>query len=243
LGDDPERVVRLRPPLYRHLRHGGRGQLIKYLSIGAYNYNAFTAYVGPSFRGRDYQATVNFNASTAQLGGALYSQSIGVAPTVLVPLSDRVVFNQSVSYTDTRYHTEPGENGNSVGLGSSLQWFFDGPGAFIQPKVTFGAQWAHTDTLANHYVSTGVGYYQPIGWGFSLYLEPSLKSTLYNGYDYLTDTTRHDTTYSMTANVSYDLGLYGSQLALGFVRTFNASNQHLYKYERDQVTLSAMLPL
>jgi hypothetical protein len=80
-----------------------------------------------------------------------------------------------------------------------------------------------------------------LGYGFSLYVEPGYRSVNYQGQDIAFGTTRHDSIVTMATNLGYDLGSQigwdGTQIALSWNYTNHASNQALYSYRRNQISL------
>jgi hypothetical protein len=225
---------------------GVAANLVRYGSVTHFDYDGESFYVGPAFRdelfGQAYQLNTNFGGNIANLGYHLYSTSWGVSPLLLVPFRDDMIFKEQVKAQANVYHTLHTRSGPSIFGTTSVQWFYDGPGAYVEPKLLIGHEQAAADIYTDDQVGISVGIFQPIGWGLSFYTEPGVKEEYYDQQNFVFGTTRHDTIYTVVANLGYDTGFHGLQAALGYTLTFNNSNQTLYKYRRNQGTLQFSLP-
>ncbi|MGH7000774.1 MAG: hypothetical protein ACREEA_04650, partial [Stellaceae bacterium] len=164
-------------------------------------------------------------------------------PDVTVPLSTTLGFDEALSVQRNYYYTTGVANGWSVSAVSALQWHFARSAAYVQPKLTFVRQMAVSSRYTDNGIGGAVDLFQPLGSGFSVFVEPSMLETYYRGNDPAFGTTRHDHSYALLADVGYDLGFHHSQVALGVTVTDNRSNQSIYTYNRTQTTLQFKLPL
>lgn len=216
---------------------------VVYTKATAFNYDGYSLYAGPSFHTDWIGVTPNIGASVARLGDTLYSVSWGASPDVTMRLSDALGLDEALSVQRNYYYTSNVADGWSLGAISSLQWHFARSGAYVQPKLTLLRQITVNSIYTDNQIGGAVDWFQPLGAGFSLLVEPSLIEIYYRANDPAFGTTRHDETYAFLANVGYELGFHHSQLALGVTITGNRSNQSLYDYNRTQTTLQFKLPL
>ena len=192
--------------------------------------------------GDDGKVTAVALVDYSQLAGRAFSSDWGTHIQYQKPLSSNLVFNEEFLGRENEFYKNGDYSGWAGYSTTSIQWLYQ-PGAFVQPKITVGREYAHYMVHTDNQVGFAIGVYQPIGWGFAAYFEPGVRRSWYQDLDPEFGVKRRDTYYSITANLGYDLGYHSSQLVLSYFYTNNNSSQDLYQYNRNQVMLRLAAPL
>ncbi len=219
---------------------------IHYFKYDQFDYGAITAFAGPAFRAHigalPFQLNTNFNVSHSWFNQRDYSTSAGAAPLFTMPINDQLVFLEQASFEYNNYDRDGTRTGPAVFGVTSLQWFWNMSGGYIQPKLLLGHEDARNNINTDDQVGGSIAVFQPIGHGFSVYVEPGIRNVAYAQNNPAFASTRNDTIYSTSASLIYDLGYHDAQLALTYAWTFGDSNQRLYTYHRHQGSLQLTAP-
>jgi outer membrane protein len=222
---------------------------VHYFKYDQFDYGAVSGFAGPAFRGNfgalPFQLNSNFNVSHAWYDHRDYSNSLGLAPLFTMPISSQLIFLEQASFEYNQYYTNDARSGPAVFGVTSLQWFWGGfgmPGAYIQPKLLLGYEQGRIALDSDDQIGGSIGLFQPLGHGFSLYVEPGIRNASYNARDPAFGNTRNDTIYTTNASIGYDLGWHDAQVSLNYAWTFADSNQALYTYHRHQGTVQLTVP-
>jgi len=221
---------------------GVSASAVAYSRFSHYDYDGYSLVAGPAFRIDGMRLATNIGANLARLGDALYSFSWGAGPDLTIPIAAALALEEEIKLQHNHYYTSALTDGWSAASTTSVQWHFAGTAAFLQPRLTLAHYNARNAIYTDDQIGGAVDLFQPIGAGFSVLFEPGINAASYRAPDLAFGTTRRDTTYSVTANLGYELGFHHSQLALGVTVTGNRSNQPLYTYNRTQTTLQFKLP-
>jgi hypothetical protein len=215
---------------------------VNYTSVTQFDFDSFSSSVGPTFQTDRLSLSVHLGASLARLGDQLYSFSWGGEPQLTVRLADGLTFIEQASAQANQYYTTHATDGWSATSVSALQWNFDQTQAYLEPKVSYAHQDARNTIYTDDSVNAEIDFFEPLGGGFTLLAQPSFGYAAYRAVDPAFNTTRHDKTYAVAANLGFEPAFLHCQLALGITFTANHSNQSLYSYNRVQTTLQLKVP-
>ncbi len=219
---------------------------VHYLTYDQFDYGAGTLFAGPAFRGNfgalPFQLNTNANVSHSLFNGRDYRTSFGLAPLFTMPINSQLVFLEQASIEQNIYHTDSSRTGQAYFGVTSLQWFWGSPGAYIQPKLLLGHEEARAAFNRDDQIGGSLAIFQPIGNGFSVYVEPGIRNAAYEKNTPAFGNTRNDTIYTTTASLIYDLGYHDAQVSLTYAWTFADSNQALYTYHRHQGSVQLTVP-
>jgi len=213
---------------------------VTYASLNSFNLDSITAYVGPTLHVGHGIVSAGMVADYALLAGKSFSNDIGGLAQYLEPLRNDLVFSEQLRVRANEFYTASDFSGSSGLSTTSVQWFYEPGGAFVQPKILLGYDHGRANFHSDHQWGLSIGAFQPIGNGFSGYIEPGWRQSSYQALDPAFASQRHDADYSLTANLGYDLTMIGfnsAQAVLGYTWTDDSSNQALYDYRRHQIFL------
>lgn len=216
---------------------------VTYARLRQFDFGSLSLSAGPTFQTDYVTLTANFGTNYALLDNTRYSSSWGAEPDLALRLTDALTVDEHVEIQANRYYTTSATDGQSDTSVTALQWNYSGSEAYIAPKLTLGRQDARNALYVDDQAGGGVDWFQPLGAGYSLLLEPGISAADYRAKDPAFGTVRHDKTYDLTANIGYEPGFHDAQISLGVTATSNRSNQSLYTYNRVQTTLQFKMPL
>lgn len=216
---------------------------VTYASLDKFDFDSYSFSAGPALHTDRFGMAANFGANFARLGDAPYSFSWGAEPDFTFRLSEWLTLEQQFSVQGNHYYTTRATDGWSGVSTSALKWNFAGTDAYLEPKLALTHQEARNAIYTDDQVGGEVDFFQPLGSGCSILLEPAISEADYRAADPAFGNARHDETYMLSANFGYEPGFLDSQIALGVTATANRSNQALYSYDRVQTTLQFKMPL
>ncbi len=210
---------------------------VTYAGASQYDFDSYSIFAGHAFHTDRMSILSNFGANLARLGNVRYSTSWGASPAIYVQVSRSVRFDQQFNIQKNRYYSTSLTDGWSSYSVTGLQWHFSGTAAYIEPSVVLADQSARNALYGDDQVGGLLSWFQPLGARFSLWIVPAVNELHYHAFNPAFGSTRHDKTYTLTANLGYQPGFHHSQISLGTTLTENRSNQSLYSYDRTQTTL------
>ncbi|MFA7292647.1 MAG: porin family protein [Rhodocyclaceae bacterium] len=207
-----------------------------YTTLDEFNADIFSISSGPTWRlgGNIFSLPLLFE--NILIGQSRFSTAVGIAPQVLLPVTDRLFINAAMTGQAKDYHVSDGVRDGTLWSASTGARYYLGQNAFLQATYRHGEEKTRLDFLDNHSNGVSLAFHASLPAGFSFYLAPGVTRTRYAAQEAAFDSRRRDTLYTLTANLAKEFGKSGISVALGYSYSDNDSNLSLYEYKRNQIT-------
>lgn len=209
---------------------------VGYEHLHEYNSDVFSGSLGPTLEKEAFILSAPVVAEYVQIGQERYSYAFGLAPQVLVPITERLVANASVVGQKKHYYVNDGIRNGTIWSATAGARYYCWQNGFVQASYRHAEERTEEDYLDNHSNGGSLGFYTGLPAGFFLYLAPGISFTRYDEAEAAFDDRRRDIEYTVVANLSKEFGTTGLSAAIGYTFTRNDSNLGLYDYDRNQLT-------
>jgi len=217
---------------YSRARYAGQHQ---------FDSDSLSASLGPTLSVKKAVFSSPLLFENVRIGHARYNYAYGLAPQVLVPLSERLAATASLVLQRKYYFTGGGlRNGPVWSASAGAKYYYKRDG-FVQASYRHAAEGTRAAYLDNVSDGLSAGWYSALPAGFALYAGPGISRTRYEAAEAAYDERREDTQYTAALNLSREFPASGLSATAGYTFTRNDSNLGLYDYVRRQLTVQVSL--
>lgn len=209
----------------------------RYAGMNNFDSDVLSGSAGLTLQKKAFILSMPLILESVRIGHARYNYALGLAPQVMVPLTERLVANAAVTAQKKRYYVGGGIRDGGLWSATAGAKYYYCKDGFLQASYRHAAEGTRADYLDNHSDGLNLGWYAALPYGLSLYLAPGVSYTRYAKAEAAFDDSRRDTQYTVVSNLSKDFPAAGLSAALGYTYTSNFSNIGLYEYERGQFTV------
>jgi outer membrane protein len=211
-----------------------------YNSIDSLDSLVLSGSSGPSWR-IDEQTTASLSlvADLVKIGheNSYYNFTYGVAPQIQYKINKKTSANLNTTISKKNFKTQRARNSRNYTINPTIGYQID--------KTSFsrlGLMFAREDSGISYYSNDSIGINSSYGYtfqnGLQTYLNASYTDSDYKGQEIYYSETRHDKISKFLVNTSYHIEKLDSDIVLSANYTDNDSNLDMYKYNRQQISLS-----
>jgi len=210
-----------------------------YLSLNTFDYSGVSFSFGPSFRQRKWVFSVPYVFNIVRFGHDqdYYYLINGVAPQFGYQVSNNLMLSGSVTYAWKNFLSDIDRNSEVLGITPSMRLKI-GKNSLLTLGSYYGHERADVETYSNDSWGVNGSFSYSFNENLSASISPSYLNTTYKGEEVMFHKTRKDEHIPITTNIDYLIGPIKTNLTLSYTWTNNNSSIDLYKYNRQQTTLT-----